>query len=232
MIHWAQVFRDSLLVRIPTRAPSISRPRRSRGFRLLSREKPFDSKKFFFVGSPLSSILSLGEQANSIEDLSRLKRNRFDLRRLYTFSNPNLVPRTLNPTPPVSRVGSGAAESIPPPLTFKFHPTYVTDTTFEHTSSSFVNLLDRYRSIDPSSPTPPTEKLTPHYQQQVEQSTSHFPALPSNVFIIHGGDPGFERSLDRGDHRMAGSSSSSAVTTWRRRSPRAASLVLHHASHE
>ena len=47
-------------------------------------------------------------------------------------------------------------------------------------------------------------KLTPHYQQQMEQSTTHFSALPSNVFI-HPGDAGSAaRSSSGDDHRLQG----------------------------
>lgn len=63
----------------------------------------------------------------------------------------------------------------------------------------------------------PPKKLTPHYQQQLEQGTSHFPALPSNVFI-HSGDPGSARRSSNDDHRQCGCSSQlpfSVIATWR-----------------
>lgn len=98
------------------------------------------------------------------------------------------------------RIAFGIADF--PPWTFKFHlPThYVTRST--NSWNHLIASASRRPSV------PPPEKLTPHYQQQVKQSTSHFPALPSSVFI-HGskGPQGWERSF-----------SSAVTTTWRRRS--------------
>lgn len=103
------------------------------------------------------------------------------------------------------------AESIS--LLGRSNPHLLRNTFDKRSSNHFIASTSRR----PSLPLP--EKLTPHYQQQVEQSTSHFPALPSNVFIHGSKDPqGRERSFP-GDHPAARwSSPSSAVTTWRRRS--------------
>lgn len=143
----------------------------------------------FFRKSETRQLVSNVKSREPLTDVRSSSDRRGGMRNITTLNYP------LSP-----RIAFGIADF--PPWTFKFHlPThYVTRST--NSWNHLIASASRRPSV------PPPEKLTPHYQQQVEQSTSHFPALPSSVFI-HGskGPQGWERSF-----------SSAVTTTWRRRS--------------
>lgn len=120
----------------------------------------------FFRKSETRQLVSNVKSREPLTDVRSSSDRRGGMRNITTLNYP------LSP-----RIAFGIADF--PPWTFKFHlPThYVTRST--NSWNHLIASASRRPSV------PPPEKLTPHYQQQVEQSTSHFPALPSSVFI-HG----------------------------------------------